>query len=47
MTSAYVSGMKEDLGMQGNQYNIAVSMWSVCLLVSNSGIASVFKGMAK
>src|SRR5690348_4677939 len=29
LTNAYVSGMKEDLNMVGNEYNTAVSLWTV------------------
>jgi hypothetical protein len=29
VTNAYVSGMKEQLKMTGNEYNTAISVWTV------------------
>ena len=37
MNSAFVSGMKEDLGMYGNQLTTAITCWTVGYAVGQSG----------
>jgi MFS transporter, ACS family, pantothenate transporter len=33
LTNAYVSGMKEQLKMYGNEYNNAISIWTVGYII--------------